>query len=547
TANSSSNNDKLKNDRSPSEVAKGLESHIDRLIEKSVLLKKEQKLEEALESAKEATKKEQLLRNHRKGNHSELMHSTWFNLATAYEANEMPEEAMKTYTYLAKQRGSPFAGRLRINMGNIYYAQQKYLSAIKMYKMALDQMKSDDKSMAHKIRRNIGNAYFRMGKIRDAVKNFEAAMNVAPDYQTGFNLLVCHRALGDVEDAPHESKCQMDTRSKEANHFLLTAARLIAPMLDSQDWSAGYDWVCNALEERHGELATQVKLEQSTQQLKRKDESRVAIKTMKTLQKKSNEVKAATATNLSFVSFLEDNIDRASEYADVALGSDRYDAMALVNKGNCLFVNGEFAFAKDLYLEAIGAQADCAQAIFNLGLANAQLGLAEEAIHAFEKVHRIIPNNPQIIYQIADIYELQGRPHEAIKWFNVLAARVPSDTTVLARLGQLYAETKDESQGLHYQLEAFRHYPVDLDVISWIGTWFVQQEMFARSIYFFTQASLVNKKEIKWGFMVASAHKRTGDHDAALRVYEKLHDLFPEDAECESKSADRHLQLNHRT
>ena len=165
-------------------------------------------------------------------------------------------------------------------------------------------------------------------------------------------------------------------------------------------------------------------------------------------------------------------------------------------------------------------------------MVNAQLGLGEEAIHAFEKAHRITPNDPQILHQIADIYELQGRSQDALKWFNVLAARVPSDPTILARLGQLYAENNDEAQGLHYQLESFRHLPLDLDSICWIGTWFAQQEMYERSCYFFQQAALVQPKEIKWGFMVASAHKRCGAHDIAFRVYEKLHDQFPESIDC---------------
>jgi intraflagellar transport protein 88 len=159
---------------------------------------------------------------------------------------------------------------------------------------------------------------------------------------------------------------------------------------------------------------------------------------------------------------------------------DRYNAKALVNKANCLFINGDFDAAKNLYLEAIGVQADCSQAIFNLGLTNAQLGLAEEAIMAFDKVHLLTPNDPQVLFQIADIYELQGRSEDAVKWFNVLAARVPSDPAILARLGQLHTGTGDESQGLHYQLESFRHYPTDLDRIRWIGTWFVDHGMHER-------------------------------------------------------------------
>ena len=527
-----------KSSQTPSEVAKELERQIDILIEKSVCLRKEGKHEEALDTAKEATKKEQLLRKQRKVNsltvHSEgeLMYSTWFCLASAFEANGMPDEAIKTYTYLAKQRGNPFAGRLRINMGNVYYAQKEYPTAIKMYKMALDQTRKGDKSISHKIRRNIGNAFFRLGEIREAAKNFEEAMDHDPDFHTGFNLIVCHLALGDTENVKNYFQAlvdmplnrddvaleeeilmgeantsqnleqEQDARSKEANHFLLTAARLIAPMLDKDDWTAGYEWVRNTLGDRHEEIATEMKLEQATQQLKRKDFG-TATKMFKSLQKKGKRVKAVTATNLSFVRFLEGKYDQAAEYADVALSSDRYNAQALVNKGNCFFVNGDIDPAKDLYLEAIGVQADCVQAIFNLGLANAQLGLAEEAIQAFEKVHRITPNNPQILHQIADIYELQGRTDDALKWFNVLAVRAPGDARNLARIGEICAESKDEAQGLHYQLESFRQYPMDLvsvppysfstnvfhsliyvpfskDVISWIGSWYSKQENYEK-------------------------------------------------------------------
>ena len=396
-----------KNSKSPTEVAKSLESQVERLIEQTVLLRKDGKLEEALESAKEASKKEHLLRKHMKANslpnnsEDELTYSAWFNLAQTYEANDMPDEAIKTYTYLTKQSQTYHqSSRARIQMGNTYYGSRNYASAIKMYKMALDMtFRKDDKAVAHKIQRNIGNSYFHMGKIRDAVKNYEEAMAAAPDYQTGFNLLVCHLALGDVdsmkkdfttlvqipleEDGANgispeedillgetkepETKPEVNERTKEANHFLLSAARLVAPKLDSDDWSAGYDWVYSALEDRHEDLAIQIKLELATQKLKG-NEVAAATKMMKHLQKKNKKAKAATSTNLSFVCFLEGNIDQASKYADIALESDGYNSMALVNKGNCTFMNGDCEAAKVLYIEAIGVQADCVQAIYNLGL-----------------------------------------------------------------------------------------------------------------------------------------------------------------------------------
>jgi len=497
--------------QTPTDVALDMENQINKLIEETAQLKRVGQIEKALDKAKEGSKKDQLLRLHRK-THSlsgdfemETTYATWFNLASAYEANGMLDEALTAYTYLTKQRGQHLlTSCVRINMGNVYYAQSEFSSAIKMFKMALDQIRKDESSLTHKIFRSIGNSFFRLGSIRDAVKNYESVMDGAPDFQTGFNLLICHLVLGDVEsiksdfirlvEIPQNSdgplsddyefiapnglsmtndslQQELATRSKESSRYFLTAARMIAPSLDSNNWSAGYDWVCNALKERHHEdLAAQLELEQAVQRL-------------------------------SFVKFLQGDIDRASKYADAALEADRYNADALVNKGNCFYVTEEYALAKELYLEAIGVQTDCAQAIFNLGLCNVQLELYEESIEAFENLHKITPNNPAVIYQVADIYDLRGQTDDSTKWFNVLSARLSSDSTILSRLGYLNSQKKQE-EGLHYQLESYRHNPVDLDVISNIGAWFVQQEMYERSIYFFQQAALVQPKEIKWGKLI---------------------------------------------
>lgn len=40
----------------------------------------------------------------------------------------------------------------------------------------------------------------------------------------------------------------------------------------------------------------------------------------------------------------------------MAIRHDRYNAKALVNKGNCLFMSKEYGRAKELFLEAIGVE-----------------------------------------------------------------------------------------------------------------------------------------------------------------------------------------------
>jgi hypothetical protein len=55
-------------------------------------------------------------------------------------------------------------GRLKVNMGNIYYKQKKFPLAVKMYRMALDQTPSAYKETRYRILRNIGNAFMRLGQ-----------------------------------------------------------------------------------------------------------------------------------------------------------------------------------------------------------------------------------------------------------------------------------------------------------------------------------------------------------------------------------------------
>ena len=77
--------------------------------------------------------------------------------------------------------------------------QKKYTFAIKMYRMALDQIPNTGKEMRLKIMRNIGNAFVRLGQFPDAIQSFETIMDGNADFQTGFNLIVCYYALGDEE------------------------------------------------------------------------------------------------------------------------------------------------------------------------------------------------------------------------------------------------------------------------------------------------------------------------------------------------------------
>jgi intraflagellar transport protein 88 len=148
------------------------------------------------------------------------------------------------------------------------------------------QIPNTGKEIRFKIFRNIGNAFVRLGQFQDAVPSYETIMGGNPDFQTGFNLILCYLALGDAEkmkrgfskllaiqdgagddeEEPEEAKAvddaeavgarrdglreELKRRRREAHHYILTASRLVTPQLD-KDWASGYLWAIEALKPDH--------------------------------------------------------------------------------------------------------------------------------------------------------------------------------------------------------------------------------------------------------------------------------------------------------
>lgn len=105
-----------------------------------------------------------------------------------------------------------------------------------------------------------------------------------------------------------------------------------------------------------------------------------ATKVLRGPEKRDQALGTQVANNLSFLYYLQEEFKEADNYAEQAIKADRYNARALVNKGNCLFIKEEYDKSKELFLEAIGVEADCTEAIYNLGIVRKRMGQYEEAL-----------------------------------------------------------------------------------------------------------------------------------------------------------------------
>ncbi|EGV92229.1 Intraflagellar transport protein 88-like [Cricetulus griseus] len=365
-----------------------------------------------------------------------------FNLASQYSANEMYAEALNTYQVIVKNKMFSNAGRLKVNMGNIYLKQRNYSKAIKFYRMALDQIPSVHKEMRIKIMQNIGITFIKTGQYSDAINSFEHIMSMAPNLKAGFNLILSCFAIGDREkmkkafqkliavpleideddkyispsDDPHTNLLveaikndhlrQMERERKAmAEKYIMTAAKLIAPVIESS-FAVGYNWCVEVVKaSQYVELANDLEINKAITYLRQKDFNQ------------------------------ENEFAQASSYADLAVNSDRYNPSALTNKGNTVFANGDYEKAAEFYKEALRNDSSCTEALYNI-----------------VKVHQNERN--QSVFPIQ--YELMEDPNQAIEWLMQLISVVPTDSQALSKLGELYDSEGDKSQAFQYYYERIK-------------------------------------------------------------------------------------------
>lgn len=92
-----------------------------------------------------------------------------------------------------------------------------------------------------------------------------------------------------------------------------------------------------------------------------------------------------------------------------------------------------------------------------------------------------------------------------------VATLVPTDPSVLQRLGEIYDDNSDQSQAFQYHYESFRYCPTNIDVISWLGAYYMETQFADKAIHYFERAALIQPTQINWQLMVASCYRKIGE------------------------------------
>lgn len=456
------------------EKYKSLEAKIQQLLEESILestARPTPDLSSALNKAKETSSLDRTLLRLRDQNNSSSYHnfdltfSVMFNLANVYAKNRMHVEALNTYAQMTKNKMFANVNRLKINMGNIYFELGLFPKAIKMYRMALDQVPVNQKELRLKISHNIGIVFIKMGQYSDAAASFEFIMSERADLKSGLHLILCYYALGDkdkikrafqlllevqflLEDDTKMSSsltnptqqyildaCKTDElaafdakRKSLAEKNILMSANLISSVIE-ENFNDGYTWCVEIIKNSsYPTLANELEMNKAIMYLKQHDVAQ-AIETLKYYEKKEPAIAANAVCNLTFIYLQQRELQSAIKYAEIGRDMDSYNPAAFVNSGACEMQRDDLERAKLYFETALEIDAMCFEALYNLGLVCKKLGQFEVALGYFRKLHLMVPHNhhPHVVYQMANVYELMGDTSGALEWYVQLLGSVHMD------------------------------------------------------------------------------------------------------------------------
>ncbi|UJR22611.1 hypothetical protein I4U23_025652 [Adineta vaga] len=563
-----------KKEESNEEKARKMEKQIIDLVDESCLAYEHNDSKTALEKGEEAMRNEKSLGRYRE---EQNMNESDINLtgfvilhcANMYTKCGMNTEALNQYNVILKNKLIPVHNRVRINIGNIFLHSKQYVKALKMYRMALDQIPEQNADLKIKVRENIAATHIIMGQYAEAAQAYESIVQERPNYRSCFNLFLCYHTLGQrdktrsafsdllkipIVKSDDEYVVSVDKENKHANlvleatrddrlrqyerkrrrfaeHVIITAAKLIGNNSDG-DFVGGYEWCIEQVRaSSYLELASGLEIQKAIAYL-REDNFSKAIATLKEFEKAEAKLAGAASTNLSFLYFLEKDLNNAHKYADLALKSDKFNPSSLTNKGNCCFAQEDYDKARYYYEEALNIDAGSVEALHNLILTLIKCNQYQRVKDYLHKYTTIQPDNSQVFCLMAQVLQKTNDMDHAKSWYLQALSMHRTDGYLHRHIGELIDMQGDKADALQYYFDAYRHNPCDMETLQWLASYYIETQYPEKAVEFCAQAALVKPGEIKWHLMVASCYRRVGDYSAALEKYKWIHQYFPDDTDC---------------
>uniref|UniRef100_A0AC34QRK3 Intraflagellar transport 88 n=1 Tax=Panagrolaimus sp. JU765 TaxID=591449 RepID=A0AC34QRK3_9BILA len=390
--------------------------------------------------------------------------------------------------------------------------------------------------MTFAVLNNLAQQYMANGMLNDALNTYHVIVK-EPMYANAGRLkdgpgpdpAVSGKAS--VQGSEQRRSCAGATRKQMGERTILTAAKMISPRIASS-FSDGYAWCVEAIKQSvYSSLAIELEINKAADLLKQGDVE-AAVEALVAFNNKESKVGSAVANNLALINYYKGKSKHAeaAQFADQALSLDRYNSNALVNRGNIYHSMGDVKSAQQCYREALQVESGCVQALYNLGILAKEQGSFEEALQIFYKLQVMLKDDPQVICQLAAIYEAVEDTAQAIELYSTLDDDL--DPSMAVKLGKVLDAEGDKAGAFTAFYNSYRMFPADIEVIEWMGAYYLDTQFPDKAVNYFEKAALLEPENIKWQLLMASCQRRTGNFQKALELYKQIHRKFPTNVEC---------------
>ena len=193
--------------------------------------------------------------------------SVLLQLADSFKAHSNFDDAVFHYEKVVKDRDFQYPFIVYLELGNLFFKQQKYSEAVKRYEAGINHLKADANRLKARFHHCCGVSLIRMGQFHQALSHFSSAMKFDLNIKSGFNLVLCHSILSPVDELRESFKRmltvkpsttitdlsesdilgnQLHVERREQLRLIMLAARLVSQK-SKDNWEEGYEFVLKLL------------------------------------------------------------------------------------------------------------------------------------------------------------------------------------------------------------------------------------------------------------------------------------------------------------
>lgn len=162
------------------------------------------------------------------------------------------------------------------------------------------------------------------------------------------------------------------------------------------------------------------------------------------------------------------------------------------------------------------------------------MGEYEQAIAIFHKIQAAIGHelHAQVIYQIANLYELLNDTSGSLEWYFRLLGLVNFDPGIYKKIAQLYEIENERQYVFQNNFESFKIYPVDLKIVDWIGTHFIDLQKAEKAVSIYQKTVVANPNDPYYSIRISNCFSKVGNKQKAFQLLQVINKQFPDDWNC---------------